>query len=214
MKELITAHGGKVMALNARYSNAYASITNAFWWDEDLGGGTIVEQATHLCDLARYLGGEIDLGSVQTTTLRNGDPGGAGVLSSIPAGCEVGLPESRKVARVTATQWRYRDGGLGSLLHTVNLHGEKYEVNLEVYMDGLMLVLEEIYQDSCRLKVRDSKSDDFVVCHFGNCDPYMEEITAFVTAARSGNTSGIRSSYQDACKTYEFTRRIVSAERR
>lgn len=63
------------MALNARYSNAYPSVRNPFWWDVELGGGTIVEQATHFCDLARYLAGDIDLNSIQTTTLRHSDAG-------------------------------------------------------------------------------------------------------------------------------------------
>lgn len=213
MKQLILNHGGKVMALNGKYSNVFKpdKALNPFWWNKDLSGGPIVEQATHLLDLARYVAGEVDLDSVQTTTLQHQDSGGAGVLSHGP---DVHIPEAQKIPRVTATQWRFKDGGVGSFMHTTCLYGKKYEVGFEVYMDGLRMTLEDPYLETCRLNVRDSKSDEDTVFEFGDCDPYMEEIAAFIDAVRTGNKSGIRSPYQDASKTYEFTRRINSAEKR
>lgn len=135
-------------------------------------------------------------------------------MSILPEGCDVSVPNERKVARVTATQWRFLGGGLGSLFHTVCLHGKKYEASIDVFMDGLRLSLEEPYLDTCRLKVRGENSDDDVIFEFGDCDPYIKEISTFLDAVRTGNKSGIRSPYQDASKTYEFTRKIVAAEKR
>ena len=54
IKELISQHGGKVMAFNGRYYLAYSHVDRPFWWNMDMSGGPIVEQATHFCDLARY----------------------------------------------------------------------------------------------------------------------------------------------------------------
>ncbi len=59
MKELIQEHGGKVISVEARYYFAYSDNIMAHWWDVSKSGGPIVEQATHFCDIIRYLAGDI-----------------------------------------------------------------------------------------------------------------------------------------------------------
>jgi predicted dehydrogenase len=70
------------MAFNGRYYYAYSDGVNRYWYNQDLSGGPIVEQATHLCDLARYITGDIDLDSVHTVMLRYDDKSGAAITTS------------------------------------------------------------------------------------------------------------------------------------
>ena len=65
MREELTKHGRPVIALSARYNCAYAHSTHPLWWDMRHSGGPIIEQATHFCDLVRFLTSGVDLDTVQ-----------------------------------------------------------------------------------------------------------------------------------------------------
>lgn len=211
MKELIKQHGGKVMAFNGRYYYAYSDGVNRYWYNQDLSGGPIVEQATHLCDLARYITGDIDLDSVHTVMLRYDDKSGAGQLSHLPHDAEESIPPDHRLPRVTLSHWRFVEGGVGTLMHSIAIPGSRYEANIDVQMDGLKLSLIEPYEDDCVLRVRDIKSADpnkDVDYTFKGNDTYYNELSAFIEAVRRGDNSGIKSSYADAAKTYMFTWKI------
>ena len=141
MKSMITDHGCPVMLCNARFLKAYSLSSNRMWWDSTTSGGAIVEEATHLCDLTRYLCGEVDLSTVQGHCVRESDSGGAGKLGLLNPSLEEGLSEERKVPRVHGAVWRFGGGGLGTLTHVCGLHGKKYETSIEVVLDGLHLQL-------------------------------------------------------------------------
>ena len=155
----------------------------------------------------RFLVGEVDQSSVQTTCLQADETSGAANLSNIAPGMEDGLSSSQRVPRVTATQWRFTEGAVGSLMHTVALHGKRYESQLEVLMDGLRMTLYEPYHPECKLLVRDSRtgSDYEVVHEYGTDDPYETEMKTFLDAVRTKDRSDIASSYTDAAETYNFT---------
>ena len=73
-----------MMAINATYNCTYAALDHPFWWNKARSGGPIVEQATHFCDLFRFLGGELE-GSVAALAVPPSDsPGQAGYLSRVP----------------------------------------------------------------------------------------------------------------------------------
>ena len=206
MKELIASHGGKVMALKCHYYFAYPDADRPFWWNKNLSGGPIVEQGTHFCDTARYLVGDVDLDTVQAMTLKESDRGGAGVLSKVSTntGCEVGIRPEERIPRITIATWRFQEGGLGTLVHAVSLHGQKYESSIDILMDGLRMTLYEPYHPICRLEVRDG-GNDVQVYDFGKEDLYELELRTFLNAVRSGDFSKIESPYEDAAKTYDFT---------
>lgn len=213
IKEAIAAAGGGVRAFIARYDCAYSEIRKRAWWDVRISGGPIVEQATHFIDLARYLGGAPDPASVKALAIRAGEPGGH--LSDVPTdaegrSCEDGVPLHFTPPRVTAAIWRFRNGAIGSLSHAVLLHGRKYETELEVWGDGFRAALLDPYGD-CRVLVRSTHSEQTEEFRFPQDDPYLTENRAFLHAIRSGDRSGIRSSYEDALKTYEFTWAIADA---
>ena len=207
MKEIIADHGRPLMNVKVSYNCAYAELDHAFWWDVKKSGGPIVEQATHLCDLARYLGGEVD--TTQLTGLAipaSDEPSEVGYLSTVPAVVnEQKVPAKDRIPRLTTAQWKYTNGTVGSLTHGVTLLCQRYEANIDVWADGLRIALEEPYSPQCRLRVRRGYTDDEQIYSFPDADPYYKEDEAFLTAVRTGDSSLIRSSYEDAYKTYALT---------
>jgi len=196
-----------------RYNCAYSEIKKAEWWDVRESGGPIVEQATHFVDLARYLMGDVDLASVAAWTVKGSDP--MGRLNDVPTSSEgarydEAVPPEHRHPCATSAIWRYESGAVGSLVHGTLLHREKYESELEIWADGLRLVLLDPYGD-CRLLVRRPHSDDTEEIRFEEDDPYLTEDQVFVEAVRSKDVSGIRSTYADAFKTFELTWAIADA---
>ena len=115
-----------------------------------------------------------------------------------------GVPAEFRGACATAAVWRFASGGIGSLVHGALLHGGKYESELEVWADGLRLVLVDPYRD-CRLLVRRPHSEETEVMRFPEDDSYLAEDAAFVEALRTRDRTKIRSPYGDAFRTFELT---------
>ena len=69
----------------------------------NLFAGPIVEQATHFCDLVRYLGGEVRRESLQGICVPySGEPGSAGYLTAVPGNIsEASLLPSQRIPRFT-----------------------------------------------------------------------------------------------------------------
>lgn len=208
MKELIKQHGSKVMALNARYYFAYTKAVNKYWFNEDFSGGPIVEQATHFCDLARYVVSDVEIDTIHTLLLKDSDPSGAGHLDYVPQEAEEDITPAKRIPRVTMSHWRFKDGGLGTLMHSVALPGTRYEANIDVQLDGLKLSLIEPYEKDCILRVRSinnedaNKDQDFT---FPSDDSYLTELGTFIKAIRTNDPSLVKSPYSDAALTYQMT---------
>jgi len=208
MKELIAAYG-PVKVFNARYDCAYSTLSKEMWWDLTKSGGPIVEQATHFCDLARYLVGEIDMSSVRAIAIKQTDP--AGKLNSLPPNVEKlekQLPPEKRINRVTSAFWKFHNGAVGALTHGALLHEIKYESELEVWGDGYRFVLRYPYND-CRLSIRLPHSEKEEVMQFKDDDPYWSEDKAFLQAIVSHQPELIQSPFHDALNTYKFTWNIT-----
>jgi len=209
IKEIIEEHG-PVRAFNARYNTAYSMLNKEMWWNVDKCGGPIVEQATHFCDLARFFCGEVDLSTVSATSIKQHEPLGA--LKALPLGLqnlEQSLSPAQRVPRVTSALWRFTNGAIGSLMHGVQLHGQKYEAEIELWGDGYRIVFLEPY-GNCKLSVRLSGSETTEVISLGEDDMYLTEDRAFVESIVNKNTRAIQSSYEDSVQTYALTWKIRS----
>jgi predicted dehydrogenase len=215
MKEILRDTPGGARAFVGNYNCAYSEIRKHDWWDVRMSGGPIVEQATHFVDLARYLVGDADVATVKGVSIAGAGP--AGDLADVPVDSEgkpygADVPPEFKHPRATAAVWEFMNGGIGSLTHGTLLHREKYETGLEIWGDGLRMVLVDPYGECC-LQIRRPHSEEVEEVSFADDDPYLAEDQAFVTAVRTGDTSGIRSSYGDAMRTYELTWAITEAAR-
>ena len=115
-----------------------------------------MEQATHFCDLMRYLGGEVKAGELSALCVEaSNSSGAAGHLTSVPEAIqEESIPPSQRVPRLTTAHWRFESGGVGTLTHGVTLHGKKYETSIDVWGDGLRMALEDPYTPECKLRIR------------------------------------------------------------
>ncbi len=206
MKEIIAEVPGGARAVVARYNCAYTEIASKVWWNIRRTGGPIVEQATHFCDLARFIAGDVDLSTVLAVGITGGE---AGQLADVPTGpdgksIEADVPEEFRVPRATAAIWRFTTGAVGSLTHGILLHREKYFTELEIWGDGLRIVLSDPY-DQCRLHVRYPGGENVETLDFSDDDPYLSEAETFIQAVRTGNASAIRCTYADALKTHQLT---------
>lgn len=159
MKSILKDYGRSVMSINARYNCAYSELDHPFWWNKPKSGGPIVEQATHFCDILRYLGGEANSETIHAIAIpASDDQASPGYLSSVPAvNRESELPAENRVPRLTSSNWHFVSGAIGALTHGATLHGKKYEAAIDVWADGLRLSLEEPYFPECKLRVRKSE---------------------------------------------------------
>ncbi|KAF2022413.1 hypothetical protein BU24DRAFT_488624 [Aaosphaeria arxii CBS 175.79] len=233
---IIRENNVQIMSVNARYTCAYSKIRKIDWWNKAKQCGPVVEQATHFCDLCRYIGGEVNLESVKAIALEHDEP--AGKLSHMAID-ESQIDSSDRIPRVTSAFWKYEKGAIGSLTHIIALHGIKYSNEIVVSGDGYQLRLVDLY-GTPTLHVRTPASEKEETFTFPNDDPFYSELAALLESLgadcqdassvdenadndSSGEgpapgsssfyrpshpTGSILSTFEDACKTYEFTWRI------
>ncbi len=149
------------------------------WWRQRArSGGQLLEQNTHMVDLARYFAGNVH--TVQ-----------AGAFSGILAP-EVSNYDIDDASAVIA---RFRKGPLGVFLATDLFPG--FDTGLKVFARDLMLHLTldglVIHEKGKRTEIRTSN------------DPYELEDRIFIDAVRTGDPSAIRSTYDDAFRTFLTT---------
>lgn len=212
MQTILSDTVGGAKAFLATYNCAYSEIRKPEWWDVRQSGGPIIEQATHFVDLARYLMGEVETSSLKTIRIKAADPIGA--LCDVPTASDgkrfdEGIPPESLAPRVTTAIWEFEGGAVGTLTHATLLHGRRYETAIEIWGDGLRMALIDPYGE-CSLEVRQPHSEDTERLTFDD-DPYLAEDQAFIDAIRSRSSKGIRSTYEDAMRTFELTWAITTA---
>ena len=125
---------------------------------------------------------------------------------------DASVPEDKMPPAATQCVWRFESGGIGTLTHTLLLHDYQYETGIDIWCDGLHMSLLNPYLPQCVLKIRRSGSVEESVEAFPNVDTYLEEDSAFLRAVSSrADADLIRSTYEDAAKTYEFSWAIKRA---
>jgi predicted dehydrogenase len=146
----------------------------AWWVQHSQSGGQLVEQATHILDIARYLVGEIDsIGAVGVRTARK-QPHGGDVADAYVA---------------TAV---FESGAIGTFSST-SLTRWPHRIGLHLVSEAMVLELTEfeIMIDVGRGRPVEAASGD----------PFLAELTDFLTAA-SGGPNNVRVPYAEALKTH------------
>ncbi|KAF9030772.1 putative oxidoreductase C terminal-domain-containing protein [Panaeolus papilionaceus] len=210
MKRILEDNNLSVMSTVARYACAYEAIAKPDWWDKSRSAGPIIEQGTHFCDLSRYFGGEVDISSVQAHSLEWDEE--AGQLSKMSIDESKIAPENR-IPRVTAANWKYGSGAVGSFTHIVALQGQNYSCEFEVYADGYSLKLVNPYVQPV-LYIRKPGDDNETTMRFADDDPFFSEISNWIDVIEDVDEeagSRILCTYEDAVMTYELTWAIRKA---
>jgi myo-inositol 2-dehydrogenase/D-chiro-inositol 1-dehydrogenase len=161
------------------------------WWSlVDEGGGQVVEQATHLFDLARRLFGEGDV------------VGAASRRGTLEAG------PGTDVADATAAVLRFGSGTVGSFAATRTIPSGVIEVQFA--SDGLLTTMWKgpLGQGDWHVRFDDGGA---VVERQAGGDPYEAQAAAFLDAVEAGDPGGVLSSYADALLTDQLTRAVVAA---
>ncbi len=163
------------------------------WWGRvDQGGGQVVEQATHLYDLARYLVGEATVAGAAST--------------AIPP-----TPTDRVVDVVGSTSavLEFASGAVGSFVNT-RLTAPPV-IELELVSRDLRIVIRLATE-------RDAMGWDLVVTEPSGAavtangrDPYEVQAEAFLDAVDAGDPGRVLASYRDALATDRLTRGVVAA---
>ena len=125
-------------------------------YNKSQSGGPVVEQATHFCDILRYLCGEVNTESISALAIpANDSDQDPGYLSRMnPDLREDKNAKELRVPRMTAAHWKFDSGGIGNLTHAVALHGGRYETAINIWADGLRMELVDPYFPDCTLRVR------------------------------------------------------------
>jgi predicted dehydrogenase len=145
-----------------------------WWWRESSSGGQIVEQATHIVDLARHLVGEISEVYAQAGHLPRAD-----------------FPEL-DVATSTAVTLRFANGAVGNLAATCMLRWG-HRIGLNLFCDGLAIELSdrEIMVDVGHGRPVRTAGED----------PVLREDRDFIDAVK-GLGNRIRCPYGEALKSH------------
>lgn len=157
------------------------------WWRKQArSGGQVVEQATHLLDLARHLVGEAD------------------VVASRSAVPDVALLPGADVADVAATLLEFRSRIPGVVTATCALGGQAW-VRLELVCTGLHVVVDQeaVRYDDGHV-VREVRTQG---------DPILAEDRAFLHAVRSGDRSALYCDLADALRTHRLAHDVLDAAR-
>jgi myo-inositol 2-dehydrogenase / D-chiro-inositol 1-dehydrogenase len=168
-----------------------ASTPPPTWWSlVGQGGGQVIEQATHLYDLARYLVGDAEV--VGAVSVRND-----------------ASDESGDVADAAAAVLRFATGAVGSFASAHRLASASIEV--EFASDGLLTTVRK-NPDGGQGDWHVSFDDGHRVLDLrAERDPYEIQAAAFLDALDAGDPGLVLSSYRDALKTDRLTRAVVAA---
>jgi myo-inositol 2-dehydrogenase / D-chiro-inositol 1-dehydrogenase len=156
----------------------------AWWQDATRGGGQVVEQATHLVDLARVLVGEPEVVSAIGRHVSRTD-----------------FPLST-VDDVTAALLRFPGDVPGTLTTTCLAEGN-LAAHLQLVCEGRVLTLSERM-----LRIDTGRETQEVL---STADPFLVEDTAFVEAVRNGDPNSVLCDYADALATHRVCLALRSA---
>lgn len=162
----------------------------AWWLTGAIGGGQVVEQATHLYDLARLLVGEAEVVGAAST---RSDP-------AIPPGADV--------MDATAAVLRFAAGAVGTF---ANIRRQAtHTVGISFTSDGPRISIRRTSSLPGGWEVIFEDGRSVLTLPPGR-DPYERQAEAFLDAVEAHEPSAVLSSYADAVKTDRLTRAVVAA---
>lgn len=172
---------GPVGMVEGLYIDPFWFPPGHWWIDKRKSGGQVIEQSTHVFDLARYLVGDVARIYAELDTL---------LLTDVPG---------FKTEDVSLVTLKFKNGAIGVVLSTCASRKTFAWTGLKVIAKKAVV---EHGGHSGTLKIyRDDEIEEIRPTF----DPYLEEDRIFIRAIATGDGSEIRSPYSDAVKTLEVT---------
>lgn len=157
----------------------------AKWWRiQSRSGGQMVEQATHLFDLARHVVGEAK--TVSAAASRHPRPAFA----------------DADVADTSAALMRFDEGAIGVFSATCLLAGPA-AIQLQLICEGILITITQTdvtYDFGTEKRVARAVAD-----------PFLVENQAFIRAIQKGDPSLLVCSYAEALKTHRLCHEVLEA---
>lgn len=155
------------------------------WWRRQAqSGGQVVEQATHLFDIARYLLGEAKV--VAASAKRHPRPA---------------YPDA-DIADVNAALLQFNKGAIGVFTATCLLE-RATAINVQLICEGLSITItQKSVTFNTGRELREISVSE---------DPFVRENRAFIEAVRRNDSSLMFSSYEDALHTHQLTFDVLAA---
>jgi myo-inositol 2-dehydrogenase/D-chiro-inositol 1-dehydrogenase len=162
----------------------------AWWLQASVGGGQVVEQATHLFDLARLLVGEAEVIGATSTRREPVTPAGADVVDA------------------TAAVLRFDTGAVGTFANT--RRQATHTVAISLTGDGPRTTIRRTspLPGIWEVVIEDGTS---VTTMPPGRDPYERQAEVFLDAVEAGDPTRVLSPYADALRTDRLTRAVVAA---
>ncbi len=171
----------QIALVRGKYFGEVPGAGKGWYSKKELSGGQLIEQATHIVDLMRYLLGDI-----------------AEVFAYKFAGINNKIYPGYDVEDASTTLLKFKNGIIGNLSCSWLWKG--FDSGLEVMGKGFMLN----YQGNC-LAVEKNNTKTL---RSSDADPMLEEERAFLSAIRENKPEKIKSDYPDALKTLAVTIQI------
>ena len=149
----------------------------AWWRQEKQSGGQIVEQTTHIFDLARVLVGEVEQ------------------VYAIGARRERAAFPDLDVCDVSVATLQFASGAIGNMASTCLLNWP-HRIGLHLFSEGMAI---EISEFELMIDVGQGRP-----VRRAEGDPFLREDRTFIDAVQ-GKPNQIRASYQEALKTHRLT---------
>jgi myo-inositol 2-dehydrogenase/D-chiro-inositol 1-dehydrogenase len=178
LQKLLTPKNSPQVAMAHGYW--LGGFPNRTWWKRmEQSGGQVVEQGTHLIDLARYLIGEI-----------------TNVYARAAQREMYKLDEDINVPDVSALTVEFANGAIGTFQYSCLL-GKMNDVGLT------LLLREKTYELKQNTLTVRSAEETHTFTHSNNA--MLQEDQAFIQAVATGKRTLIKSTYSDAIKTLRVT---------
>jgi len=177
----VLRENGPIGMVMGQYHDPYWFPPGHWWIDKSKSGGQVIEQSTHVFDLARYVAGDVSRVYAELDTL---------LLKDVPG---------FNVEDVSVVCLRFKDGAVGVVTSTCASRKTFTGSALRFIAKDVAV---ELGGHAHYAKVY---WDDKVDKIDSNVHPYLEEDRVFVEAVKTGDASNIKSPYSDAMKTLEVT---------
>ncbi len=162
----------------------------AWWLTADVGGGQVIEQATHLYDLARHLVGEAE------------------VVGAASSRGEPVTPPGADVVDATAAVLRFDSGAVGTFANT--RRQATHTVDIGFIQDGPRILIRRTSPAPGIWEVTIADGRSSLTLAPGR-DPYERQAERFLDAVIAGDPDAVFATYADALGTDRLTRAVVAA---